>query len=132
MYNCDGFLEKNRDPLSDDILECMRSSNLPFVGVLFKEQVWNHRDHSTHISLDHYVPPLFVEQDVLSVEEPVGGKGKAAKKGQNTVGTQFKSQLDALMARIAETNVNYIRCIKPNSKFVPDEFDPLSVLNQLR
>jgi hypothetical protein len=60
------------------------------------------------------------------------GKQTKSKKGQNTVGTQFKTQLDSLMATIAETSVNYIRCIKPNPKFSPVVFDQLSVLNQLR
>ncbi len=50
MYNCDGFLEKNRDPLSDDILECMRGSKIAFVGGLFKELVSSSPRYSSHFS----------------------------------------------------------------------------------
>jgi myosin heavy subunit len=35
MYNVDGFLEKNRDTLSDNIMNCMKRSEARLVYELF-------------------------------------------------------------------------------------------------
>jgi myosin heavy subunit len=39
MYEAEGFLEKNKDPLSEDIVKSMRSSKHQFVQNLFREEV---------------------------------------------------------------------------------------------
>lgn len=50
----------------------------------------------------------------------------------NTVGSKFKKSLNDLKKQIDLTNVQYIRCIKPNAKKIPNEFDKTMVLEQLR
>lgn len=49
-----------------------------------------------------------------------------------TLGSIFKLSLINLMDTIGNTNVHYIRCIKPNEAKVAWEFDPNMVLSQLR
>jgi myosin-5 len=49
-----------------------------------------------------------------------------------TLGSIFKNSLINLMDTIGNTNVHYIRCIKPNEAKVAWEFEPPMVLSQLR
>ena len=49
-----------------------------------------------------------------------------------TLGSIFKLSLINLMETIGDTNVHYIRCIKPNEAKIAWEFDPSMVLSQLR
>ena len=49
-----------------------------------------------------------------------------------SVGSTFKSQLQALMDTLSKTEPHYIRCIKPNSKNKPSIFEKANVLHQLR
>ena len=59
----------------------------------------------------------------------------AKKKGslmQQTVSTKFKTQLGQLMETIGATNVQYVRCIKPNAVKSKDAFTMAMVVEQLR
>ena len=49
-----------------------------------------------------------------------------------TVGGHFASQLQSLRAKIELTSPHYVRCLKPNGLLVPDNFDPLMIVEQLR
>ncbi|KAJ0406756.1 hypothetical protein ATCC90586_009405 [Pythium insidiosum] len=105
-YEATGFLEKHKDALLPDLAELMRGSHVPFVCELFP-----------------------------APEEPAPGpKAKRGGAGADsqTVGTQFKLSLNRLMDSINETNVHYIRCIKPNSEKSPSLVDAPMVVNQLR
>ena len=52
--------------------------------------------------------------------------------GAKSVGTQFKESLTELMSEISATNVQYIRCIKPNANKSSTEYSLEMVVNQLR
>ncbi|EQC29751.1 hypothetical protein SDRG_12523 [Saprolegnia diclina VS20] len=64
------------------------------------------------------------------------GKPAAPRQGRSlnttTVGMQFKASLADLMANIQATNVQYIRCIKPNALKQPGVLDHTMVVAQLR
>ncbi|KDO23243.1 hypothetical protein SPRG_20988 [Saprolegnia parasitica CBS 223.65] len=64
------------------------------------------------------------------------GKPAAPRQGRalntTTVGMQFKASLADLMANIQATNVQYIRCIKPNAVKQPGVLDHTMVVAQLR
>lgn len=51
---------------------------------------------------------------------------------QQTVSTKFKTQLSQLMETIGATNVQYVRCIKPNAIKSKDAFTMGMVVEQLR
>jgi len=53
-------------------------------------------------------------------------------KGKITVGGMFLQQVSELSRKIESTKPHYVRCIKPNSKLVPGEYDRAMVSNQLR
>ena len=80
----------------------------------------------------------------VEVASAIGGPGKSRrappKSGDNgpsagkrlTVGAQFSQQLAELRAKIDLTSPHYARCIKPNDVLMPDHFDPVPVVDQLR
>ena len=105
QYDTTGFLEKNKDRLTDDLADIMAASGSTFIAnTLF----------------------AYVE-----VQKKSGLRGTKAAKGA-TQGGQFRQQLTSLMTVLNETSPLYIRCIKPNSEKRSDLFDAPMSLQQLR
>uniref|UniRef100_A0A8C7L462 Myosin X n=1 Tax=Oncorhynchus kisutch TaxID=8019 RepID=A0A8C7L462_ONCKI len=105
VYDVRGILEKNRDTFRDDILNLLRESRLDFVYDLFE-----------HVSSRN-------KQDTLKC---------SSKHRRPTVSSQFKNSLHSLMANLSTSNPFFVRCIKPNTHKMPEQFDQTVVLNQLR
>ncbi|XP_041100399.1 unconventional myosin-X-like [Polyodon spathula] len=105
LYDVRGILEKNRDTFREDILNLLQESRLDFVYDLFEHvSCWNN-------------------QDTLKC---------GSKHRKPTVSSQFKNSLHSLMATLSTSNPFFVRCIKPNTQKMPDQFDQSVVLNQLR
>uniref|UniRef100_A0A8C0GB23 Myosin X n=1 Tax=Chelonoidis abingdonii TaxID=106734 RepID=A0A8C0GB23_CHEAB len=104
QYDVRGILEKNRDTFRDDLLNLLRESRLDFIYDLFE-----------HVSSRN-------NQDTLKC---------GSKHRKPTVSLQFKDSLHSLMATLSSSNPFFVRCIKPNTKKMPDQFDQAVVLNQL-
>eukprot|EP00013_Stygamoeba_regulata_P008304 CAMPEP_0177668838 /NCGR_PEP_ID=MMETSP0447-20121125/23035_1 /TAXON_ID=0 /ORGANISM="Stygamoeba regulata, Strain BSH-02190019" /LENGTH=1404 /DNA_ID=CAMNT_0019175493 /DNA_START=15 /DNA_END=4229 /DNA_ORIENTATION=+ len=120
-YDTTTWLDKNRDELSQSLMDCIRSSKSHFVIDLFKERV----KKST--------------EDKPKKEEKVtfggAGKGKGKRRGGDeklTCGAQFKNSLQKLMDMMANTRPYFVRCIKPNPRKKPDDFVEQDVMDQLR
>ena len=112
-YQVDGFLEKNRDTVSDAQNEVLRLSGNHFLKNVI----------------------LSIEKNRESPEKSPVTKKRLSLGGRNkkpTLGYLFRNSLNGLMATINSTNAHYIRCIKPNETKRPWEFDNLMVLSQLR
>jgi myosin-6 len=65
---------------------------------------------------------------------PVEGE-KLPKQGKLTLislGTKFKAALASLMSKLQSTRASFVRCIKPNQKFIPKEFTGGEILSQLQ
>ncbi|XP_068605079.1 unconventional myosin-X [Brachionichthys hirsutus] len=105
VYDVRGTLEKNRDTFRDDILNLLRDSRLDFVYDLFE-----------HVTSRN-------KQDTLK---------SSSKHRRPTVSSQFKDSLHSLMATLSTSDPYFIRCIKPNTHKMPEQFDQTLVLNQLR
>ncbi|XP_030063162.1 unconventional myosin-X [Microcaecilia unicolor] len=105
LYDVRGILEKNRDTFRDDLLNLLRDSRLDFVYDLF--------EHVSNLG----------GQDTLKC---------GSKHRKLTVSLQFKDSLHSLMSTLSSSNPFFIRCIKPNIRKMPDQFDQTLVLNQLR
>ncbi|KTW28883.1 hypothetical protein T552_01512 [Pneumocystis carinii B80] len=112
-YQSDGFIEKNKDTISDDLLNLLNSTTNNFV----KEIILS--------SLAFQEKNQYGSQNNTS--KPVNSLLK-----KPTLGSIFKSSLIGLMDTINSTNVHYIRCIKPNDEKVSWKFEPKLVLSQLR
>ncbi|KHG19058.1 Myosin-2 heavy chain [Gossypium arboreum] len=102
-YDTNGFLDKNRDPLSSEVVQLLSScdSQLP---QLFAKKMFNQ--------------PL---QSVTSLDTTM-----------QSVALQFKGQLFKLMHQLESTRPHFICCIKPNSKQLPGTYEEDLVLQQLR
>ncbi|TYH21308.1 hypothetical protein ES288_A04G033500v1 [Gossypium darwinii] len=102
-YDTNGFLDKNRDPLSSEVVQLLSScdSQLP---QLFAKKMFNQ--------------PL---QSVTSLDTTM-----------QSVALQFKGQLFNLMHQLESTRPHFIYCIKPNSKQLPGTYEEDLVLQQLR
>ncbi|XP_071515653.1 unconventional myosin-Va isoform X4 [Panulirus ornatus] len=111
-YECAGFLEKNRDTVSEEQINILKSSQINLVHALFTEK-------------DHRAP---TKVKVLPVA-PVQSKSKQMKK---TVGSQFRDSLSLLMLTLNSTTPHYVRCIKPNDDKMAFTFDPTRAIQQLR
>lgn len=106
-YSTEGWLEKNKDPMNDNVTRLLASSS------------------------DEHVASLFA--DCADTDDGVGGMRSRVKKGLfRTVAQRHKEQLSSLMAQLNSTHPHFVRCILPNHKKRPKQFSPLLVLDQLR
>lgn len=115
-YEVDGFLEKNRDTVPDELLALLQNSSNDFL----REAV------------DRSLAAASTASSNAATSSKVGPKrgGQAARKP--SLGSIFKHSLISLMDTINHTNVHYIRCIKPNETKRAWTFEPQQVLSQLR
>ena len=105
-YNLTGWLEKNKDPLNDTIVEmCKNGSNALVV----------------HCFLDHPGQPM----------EAVKDSGGKKKGGGKTVSSFYKAQLEDLMKTLHATEPHFIRCVVPNTHKKPGGVEPGLIMHQL-
>ncbi|XP_027444506.1 unconventional myosin-VIIb isoform X3 [Zalophus californianus] len=117
-YQTEGFLEKNRDVLSTDILTLVYSSKNKFLREIFKlESAGTKLGHGTIIRAKAG-SQLFKSAD--------------SSKQPSTLAGQFKKSLDQLMKILTSCQPYFIRCIKPNEYKKPLLFDRELCLRQLR
>ena len=106
-YSTDGWLEKNKDPLNDNITRLLASSR------------------------DKHVASLFA--DCADHDDESGATRSRVKKGLfRTVAQRHKEQLSSLMNQLHSTHPHFVRCILPNHKKRPKQFNAPLVLDQLR
>jgi myosin protein heavy chain len=106
-YTTEGWLEKNKDPLNDNVTRLLAAST------------------------EKHVAALFV--DCADGEDDSGATRSRVKKGLfRTVAQRHKEQLSSLMAQLHSTHPHFVRCIIPNHKKRPKQLSPPLVLDQLR
>ncbi|OLY79192.1 Myosin-2B [Smittium mucronatum] len=113
-YEGDGFLEKNKDSISDELMNLLRESSFPFVQELVD---------CNEVSIDSPSHPP------NSTVENIPGR---SRKQSPTLGAVFRRSLGKLMKKISLTELHYIRCIKSNTDKEPWKFEPSLIVSQLR
>ncbi len=114
-YRTDGWLEKNKDPLNDNLTRVLAASTEHYVANLFADYV----DMPSGPSVGTH--PLII------------GKKRSTKKGAfRTVAQRHKEQLASLMTQLRSTQPHFVRCIVPNTLKKPGRMDVPLVLDQLR
>ena len=106
-YSITGWLEKNKDPINDCIVNLFSESKQALVAFLFKKP-----------------------------EEAAGGKGGGGKKKKGgafqTISSAHRESLNKLMINLHSTSPHFIRCIIPNELKQSGYIDAALVLNQLQ
>ncbi|KAJ2865388.1 Myosin type-2 heavy chain 1, partial [Coemansia aciculifera] len=119
-YEGDGFLEKNKDTVPDEILELLCSSSFGFLGDLAVEAS----------------AAAAAAIASVSASPRIGGArvvgGGVLRRQAPTLAAVFRRSLSGLMATLAETEMHYIRCIKPNEAKAAWRLQAPMVLAQLR
>ncbi|GAV07913.1 hypothetical protein RvY_17692-2 [Ramazzottius varieornatus] len=108
-YNITGWLEKNKDPLNDNVVELFKKAGNPLLCKVFA--------------------------DPADLEDPAAAsaKGGKGKKGASfmTVSALYREQLAKLMATLKATHPHFVRCIIPNEMKQPGVVDAHLVMHQL-
>ncbi|XP_062409615.1 myosin heavy chain, fast skeletal muscle-like [Sardina pilchardus] len=103
-YNVGGWLDKNKDPLNDSVVQLYQKSGVKLLPVLY--------------------PPV--------VEEAGGGKKKKKGGSMQTVSSQFRENLGKLMTNLRSTHPHFVRCLIPNEIKKPGYMQNFLVIHQLR
>nr|XP_049698481.1 unconventional myosin-Va isoform X1 [Helicoverpa armigera]XP_049698485.1 unconventional myosin-Va isoform X2 [Helicoverpa armigera] len=127
-YQSGGFLEKNRDTVSEEQLECIKSAtSCRLIHTMFTENAGELSSSSNTL------PPPSKRRTTPSVPLTSLTQPPRRTSGQKqTVGSQFRQSLSALMSTLSATTPHYVRCIKPNDTKEPFSFDSARAVNQLR
>nr|BAD82813.1 myosin heavy chain [Cyprinus carpio] len=104
-YNIAGWLEKNKDPLNDSVVQLYQKSALKVLALLY-----------------------------VAVPEEGGGKKAGKKKGGSfqTVSALFRENLAKLMSNLRSTHPHFVRCLIPNESKTPGLMENFLVIHQLR
>ena len=109
-YNVTGWLEKNKDPVNDTVVEIMKSTASNSLLV----KLWE----------DHPGQPTTVPKEEGKGKKKKGGGGK-------TVSSVYLVQLGALMTTLHSTEPHFIRCLVPNTHKQPGGVEPALIMHQL-
>ncbi|KAM7413935.1 hypothetical protein PAMA_018974 [Pampus argenteus] len=105
-YNISGWLDKNKDPLNESVLQLYQKSSVKLLSLLY--------------------PPVAADADT-------GKKGGKKKGGSmQTVSSQFRENLGKLMTNLRSTHPHFVRCLIPNESKTPGLMENFLVIHQLR
>jgi myosin heavy subunit len=112
-YNVGGWLEKNKDPVNNSVVELYKKSTQPVMQVVWAD---------------------FLSPEQQAEEAKKGGGGKKKKKGAafQTVTSLHRESLGRLMTNLNATEPHFVRCIVPNEHKNPGIMDPHLTIHQLR
>ncbi|XP_025996501.1 myosin heavy chain, muscle isoform X18 [Solenopsis invicta] len=110
-YNITGWLEKNKDPLNDTVVDQYKKSSNKLLVEIFADHPGQSGDAGGG----------------------GGGKGGRGKKGGgfSTVSSSYREQLNNLMTTLRATQPHFVRCIIPNELKQPGVIDSHLVMHQL-
>ncbi|KAI4879537.1 hypothetical protein NFI96_026397, partial [Prochilodus magdalenae] len=111
-YNISGWLDKNKDPLNDSVVQLYQKSGNKLLSMLY---------------IGH------------AAADDAGGKGGGGKKGGKkkrgsfqTVSALFRENLGKLMTNLRSTHPHFVRCLIPNESKTPGLMENFLVIHQLR
>ncbi|KAG9333861.1 hypothetical protein JZ751_010012 [Albula glossodonta] len=108
-YNIAGWLDKNKDPLNDSVVQLYQKSSVKLLALLYAAHA--------------------------GAEEAKGGGGKKGKKkggSFQTVSALFRENLGKLMTNLRSTHPHFVRCLIPNESKTPGLMENFLVIHQLR
>eukprot|EP00752_Nemacystus_decipiens_P018668 g16737.t1 len=133
IYNTGGFVEKNKDQLQADLVQMLSLSNNGVLGDCFKAKPNSPlpQDSGGANGRQRKGSLMQASDGLLPLSPfPCGGGGGGSFASIFSI--RSSRQLHALMAAIQRTEVQYVRCIKPNANKSKDELNCAMVVEQLR
>merc|ERR1712073_28849 len=112
-YNVTAWLEKNKDPVNDTVVDLLKRSTNDLLVFLWREH------------------PGQPEVEAAEEIDPKTGKKKKKKAVSKTVTSVYLVQLNALMETLHATEPHFIRCIVPNTHKQPLMVEPELIMHQL-
>ncbi|XP_051990099.1 unconventional myosin-VIIa-like [Xyrauchen texanus] len=120
-YDCKGFLEKNRDALSMDIMDMIRKSPNKLLNQIFE----------TEQNKNNTMPSNKMNQILITPKNSLR-QGNDSRRQISTLSVQFRQSLDSLMKSLSLCQPFFIRCFKPNDKKMSKAFNRELCMQQLR
>merc|ERR1719262_1971003 len=108
-YNVTNWLEKNKDPVNDTVVELFKSTSKCQLLV--------------HLWRDHPGQPTSAPKDE--------GKKKKKGGGGKTVSSVYLVSLGELMTTLYSCEPHFVRCLVPNTHKKPGEVEPPLIMHQL-
>jgi len=108
-YNVTGWLEKNKDPVNDSVVEIFKSTSSCELLV--------------HVWREHPGQPTTTPKD--------DGKKKKKAGGGKTVSSVYLVSLGELMHTLHSCEPHFVRCLVPNTHKKPGEVEPHLIMHQL-
>merc|ERR1711976_263586 len=108
-YNVTGWLEKNKDPVNDTVVELFKSTSSCKLLV--------------HLWRDHPGQPTTAPKEE--------GKKKKKGGGGKTVSSVYLVSLNELMTTLHSCEPHFVRCLVPNTHKKPGEVEPHLIMHQL-
>uniref|UniRef100_A0A3P8Z9D5 Myosin, heavy chain b n=1 Tax=Esox lucius TaxID=8010 RepID=A0A3P8Z9D5_ESOLU len=107
-YNITGWLDKNKDPLNDSVVQLYQKSSVKLLALLYA--------------------------GAAAGQEEASGKKGGKKKGGSfqTVSAMFRENLGKLMTNLRSTHPHFVRCLIPNESKTPGLMENFLVIHQLR
>ncbi|KAF5880167.1 unconventional myosin-VIIa-like, partial [Clarias magur] len=132
-YDCKGFLEKNRDVLSLDIIAVIQKSSSKMLKLIFETElnacrtlpVTNNNNNNNN---NHH------RRVIIKQKKPTRPSQQASEQRRqiSTLSGQFRQSLDSLMKALSLCQPFFIRCFKPNDNKLSMVFDRDLCMEQLR
>ncbi|KAE8583653.1 hypothetical protein XENTR_v10020612 [Xenopus tropicalis] len=107
-YNISGWLDKNKDPLNESVVQLYQKSSVKLLSFLYSSYA--------------------------AADADAGGKGGKKKKGSSfqTVSALFRENLNKLMTNLRSTHPHFVRCLIPNESKTPGIMENHLIIHQLR
>ncbi|XP_037046669.1 unconventional myosin-Va-like isoform X1 [Bradysia coprophila] len=129
-YDAFSFLEKNRDTVSKELVNCLRESEMDFLRKLMElDDCDDGKQNKLNTSLSGRV--------VISASKslnttPGRNRSMPSRQHRQSVGSQFRESLSMLIQTLHATTPHYVRCIKPNEEKKAFKWEPTKIVQQLR
>uniref|UniRef100_A0A8D3EBP6 Methyl-CpG binding domain protein 3b n=1 Tax=Scophthalmus maximus TaxID=52904 RepID=A0A8D3EBP6_SCOMX len=131
QYECEGFLDKNRGTVFEELVNILKASQVQMCKCEKKKSSFT--SHVTKDSTSCVCVFWCVSVGACGRVVSAAGRGRVhCGQWKLTVGFQFRQSLQMLMDTLNSTTPHYVRCIKPNDLKEAFIFDPKRTVQQLR
>ncbi|XP_053683121.1 unconventional myosin-Va isoform X3 [Sabethes cyaneus] len=133
QYESQGFLEKNRDTVSKELVNVLAQSGMKLCHKLMtaQDEVQSPSSSSSPSEVRGSGVKLVVS---AAKSQPADKRRKpmTQKQQRKTVGSQFRDSLTLLITTLHNTTPHYVRCIKPNEDKAAFKWEAPKIVQQLR